>query len=303
MLSVCVALSAELGTGFSESDVVSDLTAKQVTPRADQGHRDCDWIPCAPVSSPSQRLCDAVFRRLALPRQVHQLTALLRVAKFKAPSADCLSPAGEYNLRLGIMKARSLHWVPVVPTDRRCALGVGGTVVRGLSGKGWCAAAAWIGIGLTVVVMAGSVVVARRCNRGACVQEVSPDFVATHSESPSVVDGHPFIVEAGVSLGGKRAKEGITVYRFANRIPLLFEGGGDVVTRTAMKRIKYGNWWWRVVSVFECECVYICVYVRVWVCMSVCMCVRVNVFTCVDVRGCAWVWVCAGRDSRRRFPR
>lgn len=71
-------------------------------------------------------------------------------------------------------------------------------------------------------------------------QEVSPDLVATASEKPAVVDGHPFIVEAGVSLGGKRAKEGITVYRFANRIPLLFEGGGDVVTRTAMKRIKYG---------------------------------------------------------------
>ncbi len=52
-------------------------------------------------------------------------------------------------------------------------------------------------------------------------------------------EGHPFIVEAGVSIGGKNAREGVTVYRFANRIPLLFEGGGDVVTRTAMKRIKY----------------------------------------------------------------
>lgn len=30
----------------------------------------------------------------------------------------------------------------------------------------------------------------------------------------------------GIAIGGKNAKEGITVYRFANRIPLLFEGGG-----------------------------------------------------------------------------
>ena len=37
-------------------------------------------------------------------------------------------------------------------------------------------------------------------------------------------DGHLFIVEAAVSLGGKDAKEGITVVRFANRNPLLFEG-------------------------------------------------------------------------------
>ena len=63
--------------------------------------------------------------------------------------------------------------------------------------------------------------------------------MATHSQEPAVFEGHPFIVEAGVSIGGKNAREGVTVYRFANRIPLLFEGGGDVVTRTAMKRIKY----------------------------------------------------------------
>ena len=34
-----------------------------------------------------------------------------------------------------------------------------------------------------------------------------------------------------MSLGGHDAKPGITVYRFANRIPLLFEGGGDVATQ------------------------------------------------------------------------
>lgn len=35
-----------------------------------------------------------------------------------------------------------------------------------------------------------------------------------------------------------QVKEGVNVYRFANRIPLLFEAGSDVVTRVAMKRIK-----------------------------------------------------------------
>ena len=29
---------------------------------------------------------------------------------------------------------------------------------------------------------------------------------------------------------------------FANRIPLLFEGGSDVVTKTAMKRINWANY-------------------------------------------------------------
>lgn len=54
-------------------------------------------------------------------------------------------------------------------------------------------------------------------------------------------EGHAFIVEAGVAIGGNIGKEGITVYRFANRIPMLFEGGSDVVTRVANKSIKWSS--------------------------------------------------------------
>ena len=38
-----------------------------------------------------------------------------------------------------------------------------------------------------------------------------------------VLEGHSFIVGAAVSLGGRDIKPGLNVYRFANRIPLLFE--------------------------------------------------------------------------------
>lgn len=37
------------------------------------------------------------------------------------------------------------------------------------------------------------------------------------------MEGHAFIVEAAVSVGGQDLKQGINVHRFANRIPLLFE--------------------------------------------------------------------------------
>jgi DNA topoisomerase-6 subunit B len=53
-----------------------------------------------------------------------------------------------------------------------------------------------------------------------------------------VHDGHPFQVEAAVSVGGAKAKPGIQVYRYANRIPLLFEGGNDVVFVVANQKIK-----------------------------------------------------------------
>ncbi|CAM9656398.1 unnamed protein product [Chrysoparadoxa australica] len=103
-------------------------------------------------------------------KAVNRLTQVLRqVSLFKPPDGSCLSPAGEYNLRLGIMK------------------------------------------------------------------EMAPTFVATYSDKPAVCEGHPFIVEAGLSIGGANAKVGLTVYRFANRIPLLFEGGNDVATKVAMR--------------------------------------------------------------------
>ena len=38
-----------------------------------------------------------------------------------------------------------------------------------------------------------------------------------------MLEGHAFVVEAAVSVGGRDIKPGINVYRFANRIPLLFE--------------------------------------------------------------------------------
>ncbi|THU59228.1 hypothetical protein C4D60_Mb03t22750 [Musa balbisiana] len=108
--------------------------------------------------------------------QIVRIHQLFRQAKFDDPSGDCLSPAGEYNLRLGIIK------------------------------------------------------------------ELQPDMVATCSSSPQVFEGHPFIVEAGISLGGKDVKQGLNIFRFANRIPLLFEQGADVVTRTAMKKINWSSY-------------------------------------------------------------
>lgn len=37
------------------------------------------------------------------------------------------------------------------------------------------------------------------------MKEMEPMYVATYSEKPAVLDGHPFVVEAGVSLGGAEA--------------------------------------------------------------------------------------------------
>jgi DNA topoisomerase VI subunit B len=80
------------------------------------------------------------------------------------------------------------------------------------------------------------------------IQKVlEPDLIATARDKPGAYEGHPFLVEAAVSLGGKQEvgvvkDEGITVVRFANRIPLLFEGGADVCTRVAQSKIRWANY-------------------------------------------------------------
>ena len=105
-------------------------------------------------------------------KDIHQLTQLLKEARFDKPSDECLSPAGEYNLRLGIVK------------------------------------------------------------------ELRPEMVATFRDAPGVSEGHPFLVEAAVSLGGE-CKPGINVFRYANRIPLLFEGSNDVVSVVCTKDVRW----------------------------------------------------------------
>ena len=121
-----------------------------------------------------------ISQRPARSLQAAQVAALIQALRderqIKPPSAQCLSPAGEYNMRLGVMK------------------------------------------------------------------ELKPKMVATFSDKSGAHEGHPFLVEAAVSLGGTQVREGINVYRFANRIPLLFEAGADVVTQVASKRINWNSY-------------------------------------------------------------
>ncbi len=129
-------------------------------------------LNCVPMS-----LAQKIVSQLSLEKKnPHKLSASevagliqqLRDNKsIKPPPSQCLSQAGEYNMRLGVFK------------------------------------------------------------------ELKPKMVATFTDKAGSHEGHPFLVEAAVSVGGSELREGINVYRFANRIPLLFEGGGDVSTKCA----------------------------------------------------------------------
>jgi DNA topoisomerase-6 subunit B len=62
--------------------------------------------------------------------------------------------------------------------------------------------------------------------------EVEADFYSAVSRRPAVYRGNPFLVEVGLAYGGRLpAEESVTVYRFANRVPLQYQQGACAITR------------------------------------------------------------------------
>jgi len=74
-------------------------------------------------------------------------------------------------------------------------------------------------------------------------QKTGAEFFTATTRSPSVYRGNPFIVECALAFGGELgADEPMQVFRFANRVPLLFQPAACATTRV-LGRIdwkKYG---------------------------------------------------------------
>ena len=58
-----------------------------------------------------------------------------------------------------------------------------------------------------------------------------PDFMAVVQRTASAYSGFPFVIEMGIAYGGNIKSNGLKVFRFANRIPLLYDEGSDVVLK------------------------------------------------------------------------
>jgi DNA topoisomerase VI subunit B len=70
-------------------------------------------------------------------------------------------------------------------------------------------------------------------------KELSPEYLVVHQRKPSTYAGHPFIVELAMAYGGNVPKRGtFVIYRFANKIPLLYDEASDVSYRV----ISAMNW-------------------------------------------------------------
>jgi DNA topoisomerase-6 subunit B len=73
-------------------------------------------------------------------------------------------------------------------------------------------------------------------------KEYEAEFVTSTMRPPSVYRGNPFQIEVAVAYGGKLpAEEPAQVLRFANRVPLLYQGGACAVTK-AVQQTKWRNY-------------------------------------------------------------
>jgi len=71
-------------------------------------------------------------------------------------------------------------------------------------------------------------------------KQIEARFYAATSRSPSVYRGNPFLVEAAIAYGADQlpADDLVTLIRFANRVPLLYQQSACAVTKSVIQT----NW-------------------------------------------------------------
>jgi DNA topoisomerase-6 subunit B len=75
--------------------------------------------------------------------------------------------------------------------------------------------------------------------KAGIMKELNPEYLVVNQRKPSTYAGHPFIIEMGIAYGGDVPKKNnFVIYRFANKIPLLYDEASDVSYRV----INSMNW-------------------------------------------------------------
>ena len=75
--------------------------------------------------------------------------------------------------------------------------------------------------------------------KAGITKELEPEFSTFVARPPSSSSGFPFLVEVGVAYGGKVLQPGVKLFRFANRIPLLYDESSDVSFKVMNEEIDW----------------------------------------------------------------
>jgi DNA topoisomerase VI subunit B len=73
-------------------------------------------------------------------------------------------------------------------------------------------------------------------------KELNPEFLVVEQRGASAYSGYPFIIEVAIAYGGGVANTaGISLYRFANRIPLLYDEASDISRIVLNEQVNWRN--------------------------------------------------------------
>jgi DNA topoisomerase-6 subunit B len=70
-------------------------------------------------------------------------------------------------------------------------------------------------------------------------KELHPEFSTVVSRPPSSYSGFPFLIEIGIAYGGKMLQPGVKLFRYANRIPLLYDESSDVSFKVLNEEVDW----------------------------------------------------------------
>jgi DNA topoisomerase-6 subunit B len=201
-------------------------------------HRDVRAFLQHEFSRVSAPVADEIFRNAGFKARVRthdlaedrdvaeKLRAAILATKIMAPPTNCLSPIGEELMRKGLISFLSVVEEEADEDPDLDLVGDG----KGRGRKGKAAKAP-----------------AEAKAEAEPAPEAPPEpgeelikgkkfFITTTTRPPRVYRGNPFQVEVGLAYGGDwPTDKTIELYRFANRVPLLFQRGACGVTEAVIR--------------------------------------------------------------------
>jgi DNA topoisomerase-6 subunit B len=171
-----------------------------------------------------------------LAEELHKAIAETRLM---SPPTNCLSPIGDDLMRKGLVSFLTVIESEGESGDENAQLDLDSVGVKPARKAG------------------GATAGKRQTGESASVQAAVPDgpggegvetirghsyFIATVTRPPKVYRGNPFQVEVGLAYGGSWPPDKtIELFRFANRVPLLFQRGACGITE-AIVRTDWRNY-------------------------------------------------------------
>jgi DNA topoisomerase-6 subunit B len=170
----------------------------------------------------------------ALAEELHKA---IGDTKLMSPPTNCLSPIGDELMRKGLVSFLNVIESEGDAGDENAQLDLDSAAMK--SGR---KAAKASGKAKAAAEPAPEAVPDAPAEEGVEKIKGHNYFIATVTRSPRVYRGNPFQVEVGLAYGGSwPADKTIELFRFANRVPLLFQRGACGITE-AIVRTDWRNY-------------------------------------------------------------